>query len=65
MIGQEQHASEVRPITLNERRSFLQLPLEERRRRLSEQADQLMEAYVHKPSLDERLKWQIGDIVES
>ena len=54
----------ARPTTLEERRLFLQLPLEERRRQLAQQADRAIEPYEQKSSTQERLEWQGGDIVE-
>ncbi len=61
MIGQQGFSG---TLTLNDRRLFLQLPLEERRRRLAEQADQAMEAYKEQTAEQERLEWQSGDIAE-
>ena len=63
MIGQRD-SSGIQPLTLNDRRMFLQLPLEERRRRLAEQADRIAELYRQQASEDERLEWQSGDILE-
>ncbi len=63
MIGQ-QDSTATQPLTLNERRLFLQLPLEERRRRLAEQADRIAKSYEQQPTQDERSEWQGGDIVE-
>jgi hypothetical protein len=48
-----------------ERRAFLQLPLEERRRQLAAQAEQMVEYYESEPERTEREAWQGGDIVES
>lgn len=50
--------------TLEERRSFLRLPLEERRRRLAEQAKHVADLYRQQSAIDERMEWQAGDIVE-
>lgn len=63
MISQEEKIG-ISQLTLEDRRSFLKLPLEERRQRLAEQADQLAEHYNQEPSSEERTEWQGGDIVE-
>jgi hypothetical protein len=49
---------------LNERRAFMRLPLEERRRRMAEQAAQIVELYEQRREVIKRDKWQGGDIVE-
>lgn len=49
-------------ITLKDRRSHLKLPLAERRRQLTEQADELVKHYEKETR--EREAWQGGDIVE-
>jgi len=48
-------------LSLTQRRSYMQWPLEERRKRLAAQADQMVEHYAQEP---ERTAWQGGDIVE-
>lgn len=63
MIGQ-QNSTVAQPLTLNDRRQFLQLPLEERRRRLAEQAERIAESYEQESAEQERLDWQAGDILE-
>jgi hypothetical protein len=63
VIG-HQDSTVAQPLTLNDRRLFLQLPVEERRRRLAEQADRVAESYEQQPAEVERLEWQAGDIVE-
>jgi hypothetical protein len=45
-------------------RRYMQLPLEERRKRLTAQADQMAEHYEQEPEHTERIAWQGGDIVE-
>lgn len=52
-------------ISLAQRRAFLQLPLEERRRQLEAQAEQMAEYYESEPERIEREAWQGGDIAES
>jgi hypothetical protein len=64
VIGQPDQAEKSVGLTLEERRSFLKLPLDERRRILVEQADRLSEYYDQEPEKAERLDWQAGDIVE-
>lgn len=64
MIGQEEKIVLSQPLTLEDRRSFLRLPLEERRRQLTHQAEQMAEHYDAEQSREERAEWQGGDIVE-
>ena len=63
MISQEEKIG-ISQLTLEDRRSFLKLPLEERCRRLAEQADQLVEHYNQESSSEERAEWQGGDVIE-
>ncbi|HEY2412277.1 MAG TPA: hypothetical protein VGI40_08545 [Pirellulaceae bacterium] len=63
MISQQDPAA-TQPLTVQDRRAFLQLPLEERRRRLAEQADRIAEIYQQPANEKERTEWQGGDIVE-
>ena len=51
-------------LTLEQRRRFLKLPLEERRRQMAEQADQMVEHYESPDQAQDRAEWQGGDIVE-
>ena len=51
-------------LSLAERRAYLQLPAEERRRRLAAQAERMLGHYAEEPEQSERLAWQGGDIVE-
>lgn len=62
MISQEDKIGVAPPLTLDERRAFMKLPVEERRRKLAEQADRMIEHY--EPAGAEREEWQGGDIVE-
>ena len=64
MIRQEEKIEISSPLTLEDRRSFLKLPLEERRRKLAGQADQMVEHYELEPAREERAEWQGGDLVE-
>jgi hypothetical protein len=51
-------------LTLALRRAYMQLPLEERRKRLAAQADQMVEHYEQELEGTERIAWQGGDIAE-
>jgi hypothetical protein len=64
VISQEEKIVLSPPLTLEDRRSFLRLPLEERRRRMAQQAEQMAEHYDAEQSREERAEWQGGDIVE-
>jgi hypothetical protein len=64
MITEKSLAEGNQGLSLSERRAFLQLPLEERRKRLAAQADAMIEHYGQEPEQEERLAWQGGDIVE-
>jgi hypothetical protein len=63
MIKSTTEASD-RSLGLHERRAFMTLPLEERRRQLAEQASQMAEHYEGRTEAREREDWQGGDIVE-
>jgi hypothetical protein len=52
-------------ISLAQRRAFLQLPLEERRRQLAAQAERMIKCYESEAERPEREAWQGGDVVES
>lgn len=47
-----------------DRRAFMKLPIEERRRRLEKQANDLMAHYSDQRTALEREIWQGGDVVE-
>ena len=64
MISQEEKIEVALPLTLEQRRAFMKLPIEERRKRLAEQADQTLEHYELELARSERAEWQGGDIVE-
>jgi hypothetical protein len=49
---------------LAERRMFMKLPLDERRRILADQAEQLVRYYEQDSEAKERELWQGGDLVE-
>ncbi len=65
MAIQAQKAEADQPLTLAQRRAYMQLPLEERSRRLTAQADLMAKHYEQEPERTEREAWQGGDIVES
>ena len=52
-------------LTLEQRRAFMKLPLDERRRQMAKQADQMLNAYEARDEAADRQEWQGGDIVES
>lgn len=64
MISQEETLETVLPTSLAQRRAFLKLPLEERRRILAQQADQIAQYYELESEQTDREHWQGGDIVE-
>jgi hypothetical protein len=51
-------------LTLEQRRRFLKLPLEERRRQMAEQAAQMVQHFESPDEIQDRGEWQGGDIVE-
>ena len=64
-MGRQTLAAETDQIcSLTQRRAYLQLPLEERRKRLAAQAERMAEHYEQAPEQGEREAWQGGDIVE-
>ena len=65
MIQRKKTQLPQKQFTLDDRREFLKLPLEERCRRLTEQADQAAIDYESESATQERLAWQGGDIVET
>jgi hypothetical protein len=64
MLKQNDLASSEETMTLEQRRAFLKLPLAERRRLLSRQAEDAARYYELEQSVQEREAWQGGDIVE-
>ena len=64
MMTQKSLAEETQRLSLIERRAYMQLPLEERRKHLAALADAMIEHYGQEPEQRERLAWQGGDIVE-
>jgi len=51
-------------LTLRDRREFLRLPLEERHRRMSEQAEACADHYEEPRDSSERLTWQGDDVAD-
>jgi hypothetical protein len=64
MITQEPTIKADQILTLTERRAFIKLPLDERRRQLAKQAERMVEHYESELEMTERVMWQGGDIVE-
>jgi hypothetical protein len=64
MIQPKKTAKADQELTLAQRRAYMQFPLEERRKRLAAQAEQIAEHYEQEPECRERIAWQGGDIVE-
>jgi hypothetical protein len=52
-------------LTLEDRRNFLKLPLDERRRRMEVMAARMVRYYTSKRETKERELWQGGDIVDA
>ena len=64
MILPKKTAQIDQELSLGQRRAYMQLPLEERRKRLAAQADQMAEHYEQELERIERIAWQGGDVVE-
>jgi len=64
MITQKSLADTNQGLSLAQRRSYMQLPIEERRNHLAAQAEAMAEHYGQESEQRERLAWQGGDIVE-
>ena len=64
MAMQTQTAEVDQVLSLAQRRAYMRLPLEERRKRLAEQAERMAKHYEQEPEQIEREAWQGGDIVE-
>jgi hypothetical protein len=62
MLKEEEVQSQ--PTTLAQRRAFIKLPLSERRKILSEQAELAAQHYERELEAGDRELWQGGDIVE-
>jgi hypothetical protein len=64
MIRPKKTAKVDQELTLAQCRAYMHLPLEERRKRLAAQADQMAAYYEQEPERTERIIGQGGDIVE-
>jgi len=64
MLKENDLVNSAETMTLEQRRAFLKLPLAERRRILSQQAESAATHHESEESLREREAWQGGDIVE-
>jgi len=64
MLKQNDLISSEEPMTLQQRRAFLKLPLSERQRILSRQAEDAATHYEFEETVQEREAWQGGDLVE-
>jgi hypothetical protein len=64
MLKEEEMVNPGTDLTQADRRAFMKLPIEERRRILTKQADDLMGHYVQQLTAQEREAWQGGDIVD-
>jgi hypothetical protein len=64
MINQEEILETNLTPSLAQRRAFLKLALEERRRILAQQAEMIAEHYELESKQTDREHWQGGDIVE-
>lgn len=62
MMLQEEKIETESPLSTAQRRAFMKLSIEERRRKLAEQAARMVEHYEAEQA--EREQWQGGDIVE-
>ena len=51
-------------LSLAERRAFMKLPLEERRRRMRDEADRMVAFYQSRSEINQRQDWQGGDLVD-
>ncbi len=64
MATQTQQTEMDQGLSLAQRRAYMKLPLEERRKRLAEQAERMAKYYEQESERIEREAWQGGDIVE-
>ena len=52
------------PLTLDDRRAFMKMPIEKRRRLLERQAERMIKHYESEAEAADRAEWKGGDIVE-
>ena len=65
MVKHVRRAQEDQLLTLAQRRGFMMLSLQQRRRMLAAQAERMVAYYEHTSERSEREAWQGGDIGES
>ena len=61
MAVRTQTAKVTQGLSLAQRRAYMKLPLAERRTRLAEQAERMVEHYAQEPERIERETWQGGE----
>ncbi len=64
MVKRAHTAEAEQVLTLAQRRAYMTLSLEERRKLLAAQAERMAAHYEHESERTEREAWQGGDIVE-
>lgn len=64
MTTQEATATQMQIMTIEQRRMFLSMPIEQRRRLMNEQAAKMIEHYNSEQETKDREEWQGDDIVE-
>ena len=64
MLKEEEIVEAERGMSITQRLAFMDLPLEERRRILAEQAEHAARDYEEELATKDRELWQGGDIVE-
>ena len=64
MVTHTQRVEADHTLSLAQRRAYMTLPLEERRKLLAAQAERMATYYEQEPERTEREAWQGGDIVE-
>jgi hypothetical protein len=63
-MAERQTTDAAKSLTLEQRRQFMRLPLDERRRLMAEQAERMAKDYESQRETAARQHWQGGDIVE-
>jgi hypothetical protein len=63
-VPEQETAHTDNSLTVEQRRAFLKMPLDDRRRLMSEQAERLVHHYDATDESDLREEWQGGDIVD-
>lgn len=65
MTTQEATATQMQIMTIEQRRMFLSLPIEQRRRLMNEQAARMIEHYNLEQETKDREEWQGGTLLNS